>query len=63
MNSSIMFIHLTNDRTSIVPSDQFPEIKTLTPEQKKDFEIIDGVHLSFLSSDEIYSLPDLTGLG
>lgn len=62
LNSSIMFVHLTNDRTFIVPLDQFPEIKSLTPEQKKDFEIIDGVNLSFLSLDEVYSLSDLTGL-
>jgi len=62
LNSSIMFVHLTNDRTFIVPLDQFPEIKTLTPEEKKDFEIIDGVHLSFLSLDEVYNLSDLTGI-
>ena len=62
LNSSIMFVHLTNDRTFIVPLDQFPEIKALTTEQKNDFEIIDGVNLSFLLLDEVYSLSDLTGL-
>ena len=62
LNSSIMFVHLTNDRTFIVPLDQFPEIKALTAEQKRDFEIIDGVNLSFLSLDEVYSLSDLTGI-
>ena len=62
LNSSIMFVHLTNDRTFIVPLDQFPEIKALTPEEKKDFEIIDGINLSFLSLDEVYQLSDLTGI-
>lgn len=62
LNSSIMFVHLTNDRTFIVPLDQFPDIKTLSPEQKKDFEIIDGTHLSFIALDDVYSLSDLTGI-
>ena len=62
LNSSIMFVHLTNDRTFILPLDQFPEIKTLTPDQKKDFEIIDGINLSFLSLDEVYNLSELVGL-
>ena len=62
LNSSIMFVHLTNDRTFIVPLDQFQDIKALTPEQKKDFEIIDGTHLSFIAIDEVYSLSDLTGI-
>jgi hypothetical protein len=62
LNSSIMFVHLTNDRTFIVPLDQFKEIKSLTPEQKSEFEIIDGTNLSFLAIDEVYSLSELTGL-
>ena len=33
LNSSIMFVHLTNDRTFIVPLDQFKDIKALTAEQ------------------------------
>jgi hypothetical protein len=62
LNSSIMFVHLTNDRTFIVPLDQFKDIKALTPEQKSAFEIIDGTNLSFLAIDEVYSLSELTGL-
>ncbi|GAA4460561.1 hypothetical protein GCM10023093_03450 [Nemorincola caseinilytica] len=62
LNSSIMFVHLSNDRTFIVPLDQFEDIKRLTPEQKKEFEIIDGTNLSFLAIDEVYSLSDLTGI-
>ncbi len=62
LNSSIMFVHLTNDRTFIVPLDQFQDIKALSFEQKKDFEIIDGTNLSFLALDEVYSLTDLMGI-
>lgn len=62
LNSSIMFVHLSNDRTFIVPLDQFLDIKALTPLQKTEFEIIDGTNLSFLAIDEVYSLSDLTGI-
>ena len=61
-NSSIMFIHLTNDRTFTIPLDQFEDIKALTPDQKKEFEIIDGINLSFLAIDQVYSLSELTGI-
>ena len=62
LNSSIMFVHLSNDRTFIIPLEQFPEIKALSPEQKREFEIIDGNNLSFLALDEVYSLSDLVGI-
>ena len=62
VNSSIMFVHLANDRTFIIPLEQFPYIKALSAEQKKDFEIIDGGNLSFLALDEVYSLSDLIGI-
>lgn len=62
LNSSIMFIHLDNDRTFLVPLDKFPDIKSLSSEQREDFEIIDDNHLSFLSIDEVYSLEQLLGM-
>jgi hypothetical protein len=62
INSSILFVHLDNDRTFIVPLDKFPVIQRLTNEQKKDFEIIDDTNISFLSIDEVYSLQELIGL-
>lgn len=62
LNSSIMFVHLSNDRTFIIPLDQFKDIKGLTPQQKTEFEIIDGTNLSFVAIDEVYSLSDLTGI-
>ena len=62
INSSIMFVHLDNDRTFIVPLDKFPDIKNLTEEQRMDFEIIDDNHLSFLALDEVYSITDLIGI-
>ena len=62
LNNSIMFVHLDNDRTFIVPLDKFPAIKTLSSEQKKEFEIIDENNLSFGAIDDIYNLTDLIGL-
>ncbi len=46
INSSMMFVHLNNDRTFIVPLDKFPAIQALSPQQKEDFEIIDGDQLN-----------------
>ncbi len=62
INSSIMFVHLDNDRTFIVPLEKFPAIQQLSADEKKAFEIIDDTHLSFLSIDEIYSVEELIGL-
>lgn len=62
INSSIMFVHLENDRTFIVPLDKFPDIQSLTEEQRMDFEIIDDNYLSFLALDEVYSITDLIGI-
>lgn len=62
INSSIMFVHLDNDRTFIVPLDKFPAIQKLTPEQRSDFEIIDDNHLSFLAIDEVFSISQLLGM-
>ncbi len=62
LNNSIMFVHLNNDRTFIVPLDKFPSIKNLTQEQKKEFEIIDEHNLSFLSIDDIFSVNELIGI-
>ncbi len=61
LNSTIMFVHLDNDRTFLVPLDKFPAIKNLTAEQRKDFEIIDNAHLSFIAIDDVYSVNDLLG--
>lgn len=58
-----MFVHLDNDRTFLVPLEKFPAIKALTAEQRKDFEIIDNAHLSFLAIDDVYSVNELLGLG
>jgi len=62
INSSIMFIHLDNDRTFIVPLDKFPSIQKLSKGERNDFEIIDGNHLSFLAIDEVYSIHELIGV-
>jgi hypothetical protein len=62
LNSSIMFIHLTNDRTFLIPLDQFPAIKGLSSEERADFEIIDDENLSFLAIDEVFSVAELMGV-
>jgi uncharacterized protein DUF2442 len=62
LNNSILFIHLDNDRNLLVPLDKFPAIKSLTQEQKKEYEIIDEHNLSFLAIDEIYSVNKLIGI-
>ena len=62
INSSIMFVHLDNDRTFIVPLEKFPAIQLLSSEDKKAFEIIDDKYLSFLAIDEVYSIEELIGL-
>lgn len=61
INSSILFVHLTNDRVFIVPLDKFPVIKNLSAEEKKAFEIIDEKYLSFLAIDDVYSIEELIG--
>ena len=61
INSSIMFVHLDNDRTFIVPLDKFDPIKKLSTAEKKNFEIIDDKYLSFLAIDEVYSIEELIG--
>ena len=62
INASIMFVHLDNDRTFIVPLDKFPAIQKLSTKQKQDFEIIDDNHLSFLALDEVFSMNELIGI-
>ncbi|MBA3674362.1 MAG: hypothetical protein H0W75_05290 [Chitinophagaceae bacterium] len=62
INNSIMFVHLNNDRTFIVPLDKFPAIKNLKAEDKKSFEIIDNKYLSFLAIDDVFGIEELIGL-
>ncbi len=62
INSTIMFVHLANERVFIVPLNKFPTIQNLSAQQKKEFEIIDDTNLSFLSIDEIFGVQELIGL-
>ena len=61
LNSSILFVHLTNDRVFIIPLEKFPAIKNLSAEEKKAFEIIDEKYLSFLAIDDVFSIEELIG--
>jgi hypothetical protein len=62
LNSSIMFVHLDNERTFLVPLSKFPDIQKLTLKQRQDFEIIDNQYLSFLAIDNVYSISELIGI-
>ncbi len=62
MGNNLMFLHLTNERTVLVPLDKFLPIAQLTLEQRADFEIIDNQYLSFLAIDEVYSVRELIGI-
>ena len=62
-NLDKIIIYLDNDRTVMASLDKFKDIKQLTLEERKDFEIIDDCYLSFLAIDEVYSIGDLTGIG
>ena len=52
INSTILFVHLTNERVFIVSLDKFPVIKNLSSEQKREFEIIDDKYLLFLAIEK-----------
>ncbi|WP_423147593.1 DUF2442 domain-containing protein [Rubrolithibacter danxiaensis] len=62
IGSSAMLLALSNDRTFIIPLEKFEDIAGLTPEEQKNFEIIDGDNLTFLAIDEIYNLHQLIGI-
>jgi len=62
MNNTILFVHLDNDRTFLIPLNKFSQIQNLSAEERNEFEIIDGKYLSFLSIDDIFSVEDLIGI-
>ncbi|MFP4095598.1 MAG: hypothetical protein ACLFUB_14015 [Cyclobacteriaceae bacterium] len=62
MGNNLMFLHLSNERTVLVPLEKFQPIARLTPEERNDFEIIDNQYLSFLAIDEVYSVRELIGI-
>ena len=62
MNNSILFVHLDNDRTFLVPLNKFPPIQNLSSEERNDFEIIDDKYLSFIAIDDVFSVEDLIGV-
>ncbi|MEK6477185.1 hypothetical protein WJR50_06615 [Catalinimonas sp. 4WD22] len=62
MGNNLMFLHLSNERTVLVPLEKFEPIARLTAEERNDFEIIDNQYLSFLAIDEVYSVRELIGI-
>jgi hypothetical protein len=57
-----MVVYLDNGRAILIPLDRFPAILSMNETEKKDFEVIDGHNLSFLSLDEIFSIQELIGV-
>lgn len=62
MGNNLMFLHLRNGRTVLVPLEPFPPITRLTADEREYFEIIDEQYLSFLAIDEVYSVRELIGI-
>lgn len=61
-DENFLILDLSNRRSVQIPLDEFPEIASLTSEEKEDYQVIDDEYLSFLALDEIYSLKELIGL-
>ncbi len=61
ISKNILLVNLGNGRALFVTLSKVVGLDTLTEEQRKNFEIIDGNYLSFLSISEIYSINDLAG--
>lgn len=57
-----LIVQLSNDRVVTVPLEEFPSIQQMNEADRKDFEIIDGTHLSFVAIDDVYSLDELVGV-
>jgi len=57
-----MTVRLSNDRTVTVPLYKFPSIQELNETDRRDFEVIDGTHLSFLAIDDVFSVEELVGI-
>jgi len=61
-DENFLILDLSNRRSVQISLDEFPEIASLTSEEKEDYQVIDDEYLSFLALDEIYSLKELIGL-
>lgn len=57
-----LIVQLSNDRTVAVPLEKFPAIQALNEADRRDFEVIDGTHLSFLAIDDVFSVEELVGI-
>ena len=54
-------LHLADGRIISVPLNKFPEIKKLTPAQRKKHHIMGGVGFDFDASDEVYHISEFLG--
>lgn len=61
-NRGKITFYLNDKRVIIIPMEFFPEIKALTPKQRRHFQIIDGQDFSFEALAEIWGLKDILKL-
>ena len=58
-----MRVELLDGRRIDTPLNLFPSIEKLSAQQRKAWQIIDGVMFSFVDCDEVYDVSQLPGKG
>ena len=53
---------LSDGRIILCPLNTFPEIKKLSPQQRKRYGTLAGIGLAFEDTDEVYHISDFLGL-
>lgn len=56
-----MAIELEDGRTVLIPLIHFPGIASLTPKQRRQYQILDDTILMFRDDDEVYHIQDFLG--
>ncbi|AXE17882.1 hypothetical protein DR864_09130 [Runella rosea] len=54
-----MWVELLDGRRIVTPLTPFPSIEKLSAQQRKAWQIIDGVMFSFVDCDEVYHVSQL----
>ena len=54
-------IHLEDGRIIIIPLSYFPSIKKLSLDQRKKWQILDGIGFTFQDTDELFHLSQVLG--
>jgi hypothetical protein len=56
-----MSVEFFDGRKVVTPLNRFPSIEKLSTQQRKAWQIIDGIMFSFVDCDEVYHLSQLLG--